>query len=168
MAKTTPVDTIVDLAPVVVAEVRNLAQRSATSAKEIKRLINESTERVEEGSALVNQCGQTLEEIVSATKRVADIMGEISAASQEQSHGIEQVNRSILQMNEMTQQNAALVEEASSSSRTMKEQAESLKHEVDFFKLSDKDGEAVSSRPSPGQVKEGTPTPPAGQKAAGV
>ncbi len=167
---------------VVAAEVRNLAQRSATSAKEIKRLINESTQCVDEGSDLVNQCGHTLEEIVSAVKRLASIMSEISAASQQQSHGIVQVNRSIIQMNEMTQQNAALVEEATTSSQTMKEQAESLKREVDFFRLSVEEDGPSSGAPSPGEKHEGAakatrrkpevtgrmPARPAAQKPAQV
>ncbi len=98
---------------VVAAEVRSLAQRSAGAAKEIKTLIGDSVEKVGNGSRLVEQAGRTMEEIVSSVKRVTDIMGEISAASQEQSLGIEQVNKTVTQMDEVTQQNASLVEEAS-------------------------------------------------------
>ncbi len=142
---------------VVAAEVRNLAQRSATAAKEIKGLINESMERVDEGSELVNQCGKTLEEIVSAVKRVADIMAEINAASQEQSNGIDQVNKSMIQMNEMTQQNAAVVEQATSSSQAMKEEALNLKREVDSFRLGGGGEETAFQEVTVGTIKEAAP-----------
>ncbi len=122
---------------VVAAEVRNLAQRSATAAKEIKSLINESVQQVTDSSNLVNQSGKTLEEIVESVKRVTDVIGEISAASQEQSAGIDQVNKAIMQMDETTQQNAALVEEAASTSHGIKDQGEELLHQVDFFKFDD-------------------------------
>ena len=120
---------------VVAAEVRNLAQRSATAAKEIKGLINESIQRVTDGSELVDQCGKTLEEIVGSVKRVTDIIAEISVASQEQASGIDQVNKAIMQMDETTQQNAALVEEATSASQSMKEQAMELMRQVGSFKM---------------------------------
>jgi methyl-accepting chemotaxis protein len=120
---------------VVAAEVRNLAQRSATAAKEIKGLINESVQRVTDGSELVDQCGKTLEEIVGSVKRVTDIIAEITAASQEQASGIDQVNKAIMQMDETTQQNAALVEEATSASQSMKEQAKELMRQVGSFKM---------------------------------
>ena len=125
---------------VVAAEVRNLAQRSATAAKEIKGLINESIQRVNDGSELVNQSGKTLEEIVSSVKRVTDIIAEISAASQEQASGIDQVNKAIMQMDETTQQNAALVEETTSASQSMKEQAKELMQQVEIFKVSQAEG----------------------------
>ncbi len=131
---------------VVAAEVRNLAQRSATAAKEIKGLINESVQRVTDGSELVDQSGKTLTEIVSSVKRVTDIIAEISAASQEQASGIDQVNKAIMQMDETTQQNAALVEEATSASQSMKEQAKELMTQVASFKMngtSDASGSAV-------------------------
>ncbi len=118
---------------VVASEVRNLAQRSAAAAKEIKGLIQDSVTKVEEGTKLANQSGQTLEEIVLSVKKVTDIITEIAAASQEQSSGIHQVNKAIVQMDEMTQQNAALVEEAATASGAMKEQAQSLKEQVAFF-----------------------------------
>jgi len=121
---------------VVAAEVRNLAQRSATAAKEIKGLINESIQRVNDGSELVNQSGKTLEEIVNSVKRVTDIIAEISAASQEQASGIDQVNKAIMSMDETTQQNAALVEETTSASQSMKEQAKELMRQVEVFKVS--------------------------------
>jgi methyl-accepting chemotaxis protein len=120
---------------VVAAEVRNLAQRSATAAKEIKGLINESVQRVTDGSELVDQCGKTLEEIVGSVKRVTDIIAEITAASQEQASGIDQVNKAIMQMDETTQQNAALVEEATSASESMKDQAKELMRQVGSFKM---------------------------------
>ncbi len=120
---------------VVASEVRNLAQRSATAAKEIKALINESVQKVADGSNLVNQSGQTLAEIVNSVKRVTDIIAEISAASQEQAAGIDQVNKAVMQMDQGTQQNAALVEEATSASQSMKQQAAALLDQVAFFKL---------------------------------
>ena len=119
---------------VVAAEVRNLAQRSATAAKEIKGLINESIQRVTDGSALVDQSGKTLSEIVNSVKRVTDIIAEITAASQEQASGIDQVNKAIMQMDETTQQNAALVEETTSASQSMKDQARELMRQVEVFK----------------------------------
>ena len=111
---------------VVAAEVRTLAQRSAGAAKEIKQLITDSVVQVEEGSALVDQAGRTMSEIVDSVKRVTDIMADISAASQEQSAGIEQVNQAITQMDEGTQQNAALVEEAFAAAQSMEHQANEL------------------------------------------
>ena len=120
---------------VVAAEVRNLAQRSATAAKEIKGLINESIQRVTDGSELVHQSGKTLEEIVHAVKRVTDIIAEIAAASQEQASGIDQVNKAILSMDDTTQQNAALVEETTSASQSLQAQARALHERVMKFEL---------------------------------
>jgi methyl-accepting chemotaxis protein len=111
---------------VVAAEVRNLASRSATAAKEIKALIQDSVRKVDDGSVLVAESGKALEEIVGAVKKVSDIIGEIAAASREQSSGIEQVNRAVMQMDEVTQQNAALVEQATAASHAMAEQAKAL------------------------------------------
>ncbi len=125
---------------VVAAEVRNLAQRSATAAKEIKGLINESIQRVTDGTELVNQSGKTLEEIVGSVKRVTDIIAEISAASQEQASGIDQVNKAIMEMDQGTQQNAALVEETASASQSMKEQAKELTRQVEVFKVASREG----------------------------
>ena len=121
---------------VVATEVRNLAQRSAAAAKEIKELINDSVGKVEEGTRLVDEAGSTMGEIVSAVKRVTDIMSEISAASHEQSSGIEQVNQAVTQMDEVTQQNAALVEEAAAAAESMQDQAHALIQAVSQFRLS--------------------------------
>jgi len=118
---------------VVATEVRNLAQRSATAAKEIKTLIQESVSKIEEGSSLVNQSGTTLKEIIDAVKKVSEMVVEIAAASEEQLRGIQQVNKSAMQMDDITQQNAALVEEASAASDSMKAQARELKKHVEFF-----------------------------------
>ncbi|MFZ6760952.1 methyl-accepting chemotaxis protein [Undibacterium sp. Ji50W] len=120
---------------VVASEVRNLAQRSASAAKEIKTLISDSVEKVDTGGKLVDAAGKTMNEIVASVKHVADIMTEISAAGQEQTSGIEEVNRAITQMDEMTQQNAALVEQAAAAAESMEEQANNLAHAVTAFKL---------------------------------
>jgi len=119
---------------VVASEVRNLAGRSAESAKEIKNLIMDSVNRVEDGSKLVSESGRTLEEIVKSVKKVTDIVSEMAAASQEQSAGIEQVNKAVMQMDEMTQQNAALVEEGAAASRSLEEQAMNLVTIMSRFK----------------------------------
>ncbi|MDY7576759.1 methyl-accepting chemotaxis protein [Herbaspirillum sp. RTI4] len=120
---------------VVASEVRSLAQRSAAAAKEIKTLISDSVDKAEQGGRLVEQAGTTMEEVVANVKRVTDIVGEISAASQEQSTGIEEVNRAITQMDEVTQQNAALVEEAAAASQSLQDQARTLSNVVGVFKL---------------------------------
>jgi len=120
---------------VVASEVRSLAQRSATAAKEIKELIGDSVERVKGGSELVNSSGQVLAEIMESVKRVSDVIGEITAASDEQAAGIDQVNNAVTQMDDTTQQNAALVEEAASASKAMEQQAQSLVAQISFFKV---------------------------------
>jgi len=120
---------------VVASEVRNLAQRSAAAAKEIKGLIDDSVGKVDAGSALVGEAGKTMQEIVGSVKRVTDIIGEITAASHEQTSGIEQINQAITQMDQVTQQNAALVEEAAAAAQSMQEQAGSLVHAVAVFRL---------------------------------
>ena len=120
---------------VVASEVRSLAQRSAAAAKEIKTLIDDSVEKVDIGSKLVEQAGATMDEVVTSVKRVTDIVGEISSASQEQSMGIDQVHQAITQMDDVTQQNAALVEEAAAASRSMQDQAANLAQVVSVFKL---------------------------------
>jgi methyl-accepting chemotaxis protein len=120
---------------VVAAEVRNLAQRSAGAAKEIKGLISTSVERVGNGSTLAEDAGQTMDEVVKAVKRVTDIMGEISAASAEQSSGIEEINLAVTQMDAGTQQNAALVEQATAAARSLDDQAKALKVMVGKFRL---------------------------------
>ncbi|ESS73188.1 methyl-accepting chemotaxis serine transducer [Methyloglobulus morosus KoM1] len=120
---------------VVASEVRNLAQRSAAAAKEIKELIGNSVEKVEDGSKLVSEAGKTMDEIVNSVKRVTDIMGSIAAASAEQSSGIDQVNKAVTQMDEVTQQNAALVEEAAAAAESLEEQAQTLADTVAQFRL---------------------------------
>jgi methyl-accepting chemotaxis protein len=120
---------------VVASEVRSLAQRSANAAKEIKSLIDDSVGKVESGSRLVNQAGATMYEIVESVKRVTDIISEISAASNEQSSGIEQINLAVTQMDEVTQQNAALVEEAAAAAQGLQERAQSLAQTVGMFKV---------------------------------
>jgi methyl-accepting chemotaxis protein-1 (serine sensor receptor) len=131
---------------VVAGEVRSLAQRSAAAAKEIESLIGESGQRVESGTKLVAEAGQTMGEIVQAVQRVTDIMNEISAASQEQTTGIEQVNMAVTQMDEVTQQNAALVEEAAAAAGALEEQAQKLKGVVSVFRLGDQGTAAASGR----------------------
>jgi methyl-accepting chemotaxis protein len=120
---------------VVAAEVRNLAQRSAAAAKEIKHLIGDSVNKVEIGTKLVDDAGKTMEEIVGAVKRVTDIMSQISAASNEQSLEIEQIHKGISQMDSVTQQNAALVEEAAAAAESLEEEAQSLTNSMDAFKV---------------------------------
>jgi len=120
---------------VVASEVRSLAQRSAGAAKEIKELITASVDKVDSGSKLVENAGATMSEVVASVRRVTDIVGEISAASTEQSTGIEEVNRAIVLMDESTQQNAALVEEAAAAARAMQDQAANLAQIVGIFKL---------------------------------
>jgi methyl-accepting chemotaxis protein len=118
---------------VVADEVRNLAGRSATAAKEIKELIKDSGTKVQEGASLVNKSGETLDEIVTAVKKVNDIVAEISTASDEQATGLNEINRAVGEMDEMTQQNAALVEEAASASEALGAQADALEDLLDFF-----------------------------------
>ena len=120
---------------VVATEVRNLAHRSASAAKEIKILIDDSVHQVNLGSSLVNQAGSTMEEIVSSVRRVTDIMAEITSASNEQEAGIEQINQAITEMDAVTQQNAALVEEAAAASEALQDQAGILAEAVSVFKL---------------------------------
>ncbi|MGL6159431.1 methyl-accepting chemotaxis protein [Microbulbifer sp.] len=128
---------------VVAGEVRNLAGNSADAARQIKELIENSATEVEEGSALVKQAGETMKEVLVAVKRVADIMDEISAASQEQSGGIEQVSQAVSQMDEMTQQNAALVDETTAAAASLEQQARHLEETVAVFRLSAEVGEEV-------------------------
>jgi len=138
---------------VVAGEVRSLAQRSANAAKEIEALISESGQRVESGTKLVAEAGDTMGEIVQAVRRVTDIMNEISAASQEQTGGIEQVNQAVAQMDQVTQQNAALVEEAAAAAGALEEQAQRLKGVVSVFTLASDGaatrGSVIAPRPEP-------------------
>ncbi|MES2933666.1 MAG: methyl-accepting chemotaxis protein [Pseudomonadota bacterium] len=120
---------------VVAAEVRNLAQRSAAAAREIKALIGDSVEKVTVGSKLVDQAGATMDDVVNSVKRVSNIIGEIASASYEQTIGIEQINQAISQMDDVTQKNAALVEQAAAAAASMQEQASSLARVVSIFKL---------------------------------
>ncbi|MFZ6769624.1 methyl-accepting chemotaxis protein [Undibacterium sp. Di26W] len=120
---------------VVASEVRNLAQRSASAAKEIKDLINDSVEKVDQGTRLVGLAGSTMKEVVESVKRVSDIISEITAAGSEQSSGIDQINTAIIQMDQVTQQNAALVEQAAAAAAALQEQAASLSQVVSIFKL---------------------------------
>ncbi|SHG48512.1 PAS domain S-box-containing protein [Hydrocarboniphaga daqingensis] len=156
---------------VVASEVRSLAQRSAAAAKEIKGLINDSVQKADNGSKLVGQAGRTMNEIVTSVKRVTDIMAEITAASQEQSQGIEQVNQTITQMDEVTQQNAALVEQATAAARSLEEQTTGLSGAVSKFRLDTADASAsgspggnaspvvVSWQPRPAPAKAAAVTP---------
>ncbi len=143
---------------VVASEVRNLAQRSAGAAKEIKALIADSVEKVDAGGKLVDIAGNTMEEIVASVKRVADIMGEITAASQEQRAGIEEVDRAIGQMDGMTQQNAALVEQAAAAAESLSRQAQQLSEAMSVFRL--ESGMApTSAEPAPAQPERVTRLP---------
>ncbi|MDO8178313.1 MAG: methyl-accepting chemotaxis protein [Undibacterium sp.] len=146
---------------VVATEVRNLAQRSAGAAKEIKELINDSVEKVDVGSRLVDDAGKTMDDIVVSIKGVADIMAEITAASAEQSDGISQVNLAITNMDEATQQNAALVEQAAAAATSMEEQANNLNQAVSIFKVDASDSGSRSNAPGlsvkPAPVKKSVP-----------
>ena len=144
---------------VVASEVRTLAQRSAAAAKEIKGLIDDSVGKVGEGSVLVQQAGTTMDEIVTSVQRVTDIMAEISAASQEQSAGIDQVNQTVMQMDETTQQNAALVEEATAAARSMEDQATQLTEAVAVFRIA-----ADDARKSSGKTAASAVVPPPRQR----
>jgi methyl-accepting chemotaxis protein len=139
---------------VVASEVRNLAQRSASAAKEIKELIADSVSKVGEGSKLVAQAGTTMDEVVASVKRVTDVVSEISAASQEQSQGIDQINQAITQMDQTTQQNAALVEEAAAAAQSMQEQAGRLTQAISVFKISSSD---FAQAPAAAPVRKAAP-----------
>jgi methyl-accepting chemotaxis protein len=149
---------------VVAGEVRSLAQRSATAAKEIKQLIGASVERVHNGSTLVQQAGATMGEILQAVQRVTDIMGEIAAASEEQSSGISQVGRAVTQMDEVTQQNAALVEQAAAAAASLQDQAGRLRDTVSAFRVNGGASGAVDAagRAVAGRAREAAPAALAG------
>ncbi len=149
---------------VVATEVRNLAQRSAAAAREIKTLINDSVEQVGQGGKLVQQAGTAMTEVVDTVRGVSDIVSEISAASAEQSTGIDEINRAITQMDEVTQQNAALVEEAAAASQALQEQAGRLAEVVGVFKLAQGQQAAPAARVDAAQrtaapAKAGKPLP---------
>jgi methyl-accepting chemotaxis protein len=144
---------------VVAGEVRTLASRSADAAKEIKALITDSVKRVEQGSALADQAGSTMNEVVGSIKRVTDIMSEISAASVEQSAGVSQVGEAVTQMDQTTQQNAALVEEMAAAAGSLKSQAHALVETVAVFKLDDS-GQVMA------RATASSPVPLPGQNAA--
>jgi methyl-accepting chemotaxis protein len=120
---------------VVATEVRNLAQRSAAAAKEIKELIDDSVDKVATGTKLVEQAGATMQEIVESVTRVTDVVSDITSASAEQASGIEQINEAIMQMDRVTQQNAALVEEAAAAAASLQDQAGNLAQAVSVFRL---------------------------------
>ena len=140
---------------VVAGEVRSLAQRSASAAKEIKQLIGDSAEKVDSGSALVARAGSTMDEIVQAVRRVTDIMGEISAASDEQSTGIEQVNRAVGQMDSVTQQNAALVEQAAAAAASLEEQTRQMKAIVSEWRVAG----GIALAPARSSARPAAPAP---------
>jgi methyl-accepting chemotaxis protein len=145
---------------VVASEVRSLAQRSASAAKEIKELIVDSVEKVDAGGKLVDEAGVTMGELVSSVRHVAEIMREITLASEEQSTGIARVNDTIVQMESMTQQNAALVEQAAAAAGSLREQSDRLLKDVSIFKLSDDHGHnpGAAVKPRPAAVR-GAPGP---------
>ncbi|HXA46537.1 MAG TPA: methyl-accepting chemotaxis protein [Burkholderiaceae bacterium] len=132
---------------VVAAEVRNLAQRSAAAAKEIKALIGDSVDKVDAGAKLVDQAGLTMNEIVASVKRVTDIIGEISVASDEQTTGLDQINTAITQMDQVTQHNAALVEEAAAAAEALQNQGTALAKAVSIFQLTDEQTDQHSTAP---------------------
>jgi methyl-accepting chemotaxis protein len=127
---------------VVASEVRSLAGRSAEAAREIKQLIGASVGNVTAGCKLVEQAGSTMDDIVVHVRRVADLMGEVTHASQDQTSGIEQVNQAVGQMDQVTQQNAALVEEAAAAAQSLEQQAKNLVHAVSVFDLGHRDAVA--------------------------
>jgi methyl-accepting chemotaxis protein len=149
---------------VVASEVRSLAQRSAEAAKEIKSLIGRSVEQVEQGTALVDEAGQTMAEIVGAIRRVTDVVGEISAASVEQSSGVQLVGDSVSQMDQATQQNAALVEESAAAAESLKQQAQQLVQAVAVFRLSQQGAHAGA--PLPAVVRPAAAVPVQAPRAA--
>src|SRR3974390_1609680 len=141
---------------VVASEVRNLAQRSASAAKEIKDLIHDSVDKVEEGSRLVSESGRHLHEIVASVKKVSDVVGEISNASQEQAASADEISRAVMQMDESTQQNAAMVEEANAAAASMNDQATRLSELTSFFKL--REGNALQAQSSGLQSLKASPS----------
>ena len=151
---------------VVAAEVRSLAQRSAAAAKEIKTLISDSVERVDQGTQLVDKAGVTMQEVVASIRRVTDIMGEISAASNEQSTGVAQVGEAVTQMDKATQQNAALVEQSAAAAESLKSQATELVNAVSVFKLGEGTAMAAARPPAAPPAGVSPPSTPAPASAA--
>jgi methyl-accepting chemotaxis protein len=151
---------------VVASEVRSLAQRSAEAAKEIKALIGTSVDNVESGSRLVNEAGSTMTEIVDSVKRVSDIIGEITAAAHEQRSGIGGVNTAITQLDQMTQQNAALVEQSAAAAENLMAQATGLTKAMAIFKLGQEPGWAAEARPARAAAPAAAAPKPAPSKTA--
>ncbi|KVE21592.1 hypothetical protein WI93_22965 [Burkholderia vietnamiensis] len=151
---------------VVAGEVRSLAQRSSSAAKEIKALIDASVERIHTGSQLVDEAGRTMHDVIAAVQRVTDIMGEIAAASEEQSGGIDQVARAVAQMDEVTQQNAALVEEAAAAAQSLDEQAARLRETAAVFRLDDDAARPSVAAGATRQAPRAKPAPAAQPAAA--
>ncbi|WP_333897687.1 methyl-accepting chemotaxis protein [Mixta calida] len=152
---------------VVAGEVRNLAQRSAQAAKEIKSLIEDSVARVDTGSALVGTAGETMSDIVSAVTRVTDIMGEIASASDEQSRGIDQVGLAVTEMDRVTQQNAALVQESASAAAALEEQASRLSQAVAVFRIRKEFAAAAVNVNTAAKKPQSAASTPVARKAAG-
>ena len=152
---------------VVASEVRNLAQRAGNAAKEIKQLIDNSVSQVEEGSRLAGQAGSTMTEVVNSVQRVTDIIGEISAASGEQSAGLQQINQAVVQMDSATQQNAALVEQAAAAAGALQEQAASLSQAVSVFRLS-ASASSPAAAPAATQATPRSPAAPQPRRSAVV
>ena len=152
---------------VVAGEVRSLAQRSAAAATEIKQLITASLQQVQEGTRLAAQAGASSQEMLVAVQGVHGIMGEIASASREQSHGIGQVNQAVTQMDEVTQQNAALVEESAAASSALQDQALQLEQAMALFRLERRAGAAAAARTGPGRARQ-APARPAGARRAAI
>ena len=152
---------------VVAGEVRSLAQRSAAAATEIKQLITASLQQVQEGTRLAAQAGASSQEMLAAVQGVHGIMGEIASASREQSHGIGQVNQAVTQMDEVTQQNAALVEESAAASSSLQDQALQLEQAMALFRLERRAGAAAAARTGPGRARQ-APARPAGARRAAI
>ena len=151
---------------VVATEVRSLAGRSAKAAKEIKDLIQDSVRKVGDGSLLVTQSGETLEQIVISVKKVSDIVAEIAAASREQSSGIEQVNKAVMQMDQMTQQNAALVEQATAASQSMADQARDLTTMIGKYRVGESEAAGSAASPAASAERRSSNRPLSGKSSA--
>ena len=154
---------------VVASEVRTLAQRSSQAAKDIKGLIVDSREQVEGGVKLVNNAGESLTEIVESIKKVTEIVAEIAAASKEQSTGIEEINQAVTKMDEMTQQNSALVEESAASAKTLQTQSSNMQQRMGYFRVGQDNGfGAPISQPVEAEVPVAAPVAAAGGGGGGA